>query len=77
MALERRRLIQRTPDPDNARILRTTLTREGARALLRGGTQAARVESRLVSPFTTEEQHLMRGLLERCAAALGAKKAAV
>jgi DNA-binding MarR family transcriptional regulator len=72
--LERGQLIERTPDPRNARVLRTTLTPEGVRAHSRGGTVVSRVESRLGSALTAEEQRLMRKFLERCAAAFEAAK---
>ena len=73
-ALELGGLIERTPDPRNARVLRTTLTPEGIRARERGGAVVDRVEARLAAVLTPEEQRRLRDLLERCAAALGAVK---
>jgi DNA-binding MarR family transcriptional regulator len=70
--LERGQLIERTADPRNARVLRTTLTTQGIRAHGQGGAVVARVEARLGSVLSADEQRLMRELLERCAAALGA-----
>ena len=72
--LERGQLIEREPDPRNARVLRTTLTPGGVRAHARGGAVVARVESRLGSALSDEEWHLLRGFLERCAAAFGTVK---
>jgi DNA-binding MarR family transcriptional regulator len=73
-ALERGQLIERTADPRNARVLRATLTTRGKRASERGGVVVARVESRLGSALSADEQRLLREFLERCAAALGAGK---
>jgi DNA-binding MarR family transcriptional regulator len=69
--LENNRWIERTPDPNNARIRRTKLTTEGQRALRRGGAEVVKVEARLVAGFSPEEQRRLQSLLERCAAALG------
>jgi DNA-binding MarR family transcriptional regulator len=70
--LKRRRWIERQPDPDNARVLQTTLTAAGLRALSRGGEAAARVEKRLVSALSEPEQRKLRSLLEHCIVALTA-----
>jgi DNA-binding MarR family transcriptional regulator len=72
--LERGQLIERTADPRNARVLRTTLTTQGLHAHERGGAVVARVESRLGSALSADEQRLLREFLGRCAAALGAGK---
>jgi DNA-binding MarR family transcriptional regulator len=67
-------LIERTPSPRTARVLRTTLTPAGMQARELGGAVVARVEARLAAVLTTEEQRLLRNILERCAAAFGAVK---
>jgi len=54
--------------------LQTTLTREGLQAVSRGGSEAAKVESRLAAEFSAKEQQLILDLLERCTIALAAKK---
>jgi DNA-binding MarR family transcriptional regulator len=41
--------IARVPAPDNARILRTTLTATGKRAVARAGTELASVERRVTA----------------------------
>lgn len=62
--------VERKPDPDNARVLRATLTPAGLRMLGRGGKAASQVEARLVAALTAEEQRILRAALERCLSAL-------
>ena len=69
-----RRTHRADASPRNCRVLRTTLTPAGMQAHERGGAVVERVEARLAAVLTTEEQRLLRNILERCAAAFGAVK---
>jgi len=62
--------IAREPNPDNARILRTTLTSAGRATMARGGKQLAAVEARLAAAMTSDEQTHLRTLLGRALDAL-------
>jgi DNA-binding MarR family transcriptional regulator len=70
LKLERAGLVARTPDPANARVLRTALTAKGLQAVTRGGAEMARVEERLLAPLSSKEQRVLREALERCVNAL-------
>jgi DNA-binding MarR family transcriptional regulator len=63
--------ITRSADPDNARVLRTTLTRSGSDMLRVGAAEIANVEGRLTGALKAGEEARLRDMLERCAAALG------
>jgi DNA-binding MarR family transcriptional regulator len=71
--LERAKLVKRSADPANARVLRATLTPRGLEVLRRGGTKAAEVEAGLTSVLSAQEERQMRSLLERLVGALGAE----
>src|SRR5260370_30114754 len=73
--LEASGLIKRTPDARNGRVQRATLTRAGLRRLERAGLAMARIEARSFSVLRPEERGALRALLERCAAALAARRA--
>jgi outer membrane protein len=73
--LEASGLIRRAPDARNGRVQRATLTRAGLRRLERAGVAMARVEARSFSVLRPEERGVLRALLERCAAALAARRA--
>jgi DNA-binding MarR family transcriptional regulator len=64
--------ITRSTDADNARVLRTTLTRSGIEMLRAGAAEIASVERRLTGALTDGEEAALRDMLERCAAAFGA-----
>jgi DNA-binding MarR family transcriptional regulator len=68
--LERGGLVERAPDPKNARVLRAALTAKGQQALARGGAETARVEERLFAPLSKKEQRALREALERCVRSL-------
>ena len=69
-ALERSRLVKRTPDSINARVLRTALTPTGVRKLFQVGRAVDRVEMAIRRALTSREQRMMRDLLARTATAL-------
>ncbi|MFI5307738.1 MAG: MarR family winged helix-turn-helix transcriptional regulator [Polyangiales bacterium] len=72
ISLERRVLVERQPDSEHRRILRTSLTRSG-RALVARCDRATRdVEQRLLSGFSRAEAEQLRHALSRCVSALGA-----
>lgn len=66
IALERDRLIRRTPDPAHQRRLLATLTPHGARALARCDREVDVMEERLLAGMSREEiDQLSRSLHER------------
>jgi DNA-binding MarR family transcriptional regulator len=72
IALERRGLVERQPDSEHRRILRTSLTRSG-RALVERCDRVTRyVEQRLLSELSRTEADQLRQALSRCVSALGA-----
>ena len=68
--LEAQRLITRKKDRNNGRILRTALTRPGLAALARADRKIDRVETQLTDALGATDSALLRGLLQRCVAAL-------
>ena len=69
-SLERRGWIERTSDPDRARVLRTVLTRQG-RAVLADCDRATRhVERILLSRLTDRQAEALRETLGLCSDAL-------
>ena len=64
--------ITRSADPDDARVLRTALTRTGIEMMRAGAAEIANVERRLVGALEHGEEAALRDMLERCAAAFGA-----
>ena len=73
--LEAAGLITRSADAKNARVLRRTLTAEGARVAQRGLEEVARAESRMIAGLSATDQKQLRALLERCTAALAVPEA--
>lgn len=69
-SLERSGWIARTPDPDNGRILRAELTREGRSFLSACDKATAQVERTLLSRLTASEAQSLGATLELCAKAL-------
>ena len=51
--LEHRGLLERVPDPDDARAFRATLTRQGERKLAQAGTTHDAVLARMIALHTT------------------------
>ena len=62
--------VTRKPDPDNARILRTSLTARGVAAVKRAGAELAKVEARLACALSAAEQQQLQDLLRRTLATL-------
>ena len=69
-ALERRRLIARTPDPVNPRILRAHLTDAGRRELREASRELRRVEAAIAAVLAPDEQRAFAGFLDRVLGAL-------
>jgi DNA-binding MarR family transcriptional regulator len=63
--------ITRSTDPENARVLRTALTRDGTKMLRAGAAEIANVERRLTGVLKHGEESALRDMLERCASAFG------
>lgn len=70
--LERGGILQRTPAPDNARILRARLTAKGTRTLARAHAAVRMVEARMVASFGAAMVEPLTDALTRCAADLTA-----
>jgi DNA-binding MarR family transcriptional regulator len=70
VSLERAGWIERTPDPDNGRILRAELTREGRTVLSACDKATAQVERTLLSQLSEAQAQSLRATLELCANAL-------
>jgi DNA-binding MarR family transcriptional regulator len=74
VTLERDGFIVRTPHPEHGRIIMTELTKKGRSAAQAGVVAAETVERQMLSGLTDKEAELLRGLLQRCADALGGAK---
>ncbi len=61
--LERRGLVVRRADCDNARIMRAELTASGRRTLARADTVVATLEDELLAGIGPEQRELVRGAL--------------
>jgi len=72
IALERRGLIERSPDAEHRRILRTSLTRTGRALVARCDRATSDVEKRLLSDMSRREADALRQALASCITALGA-----
>lgn len=68
--LERGRLIVRSRHTEHGRVIVTERSKAGHRAVAAGAKAADKVERQMLSTLSAEEARLLRGLLERCAAAL-------
>ena len=71
-ALERKRLIERLPDPDHGRILRARITGEGQAVLDSCDRVADEMESRMLADLSKAEREQLQGALRSCLHALGA-----
>jgi DNA-binding MarR family transcriptional regulator len=69
-SLERQGYVERSADPDNARILRAKLTTEGRAVLSACDRATAQVERVLLDKLTSGEAKALRKTLESCASAL-------
>jgi DNA-binding MarR family transcriptional regulator len=66
IGLEQERLIRRTPDDGNRRILRAYLTPAGKRFLAAWEKTIDRLESQLFAGFSTDELAALTAALEHC-----------
>jgi len=69
-SLEAKGWIRRSPRSSNARILETSVTAAGTRALASAGARLARVEERIARALSTDELKNLRSVLNRCIEAL-------
>ena len=65
--LERDGLLQRVPDPDHGRILRSEMTLEGRRTLARAHVSVRVVEDQLVASFGSASVPRLTASLAKCA----------
>lgn len=70
--MERRRWIERTPDPSHRRILRIRLTAAGKAALRTGDAAADALEQLMLDGLSTPKRSELRQQLLNCVRALGA-----
>jgi DNA-binding MarR family transcriptional regulator len=70
IALEKRGLITRRPDPDHGKIQRATLTAAGRKLVTAGDRASAPIEARLLSVLSAREIEEFRRTLTRCLDAL-------
>ena len=63
--LEDKKLISRTPSEAHAKVLLTSLTKEGEELVLQADEHARAVEQRLLDEFTQAEQEQLKDLLTR------------
>ena len=59
-------LVERRADPNNQRILRNHLTRDGELLLLRADEAAAGIEQQMLGELDTEQTSLLRELMTVC-----------
>jgi DNA-binding MarR family transcriptional regulator len=76
-ALERRRLVQRQPDPDHRRVLRASVTPEGVEVLGRCDRSMDEIESDMLADLPPETIETVREALASCARSLEGAKAFV
>ena len=69
-SLEAKGWIRRSPSSSNARVLKTSVTAAGTRALASAGARLAKVEERITGALTTDEIRDLQSLLNRCIEAL-------
>ncbi|MGN6611350.1 MAG: MarR family winged helix-turn-helix transcriptional regulator [Angustibacter sp.] len=69
--LEERRLVRRSADPSNRRILQTRLTPPGRRLTLRAEAVAADVEAVMLGDLAARRHDELRRTLRHCVAMLG------
>jgi DNA-binding MarR family transcriptional regulator len=70
--LEGKGLVQRSPDPDHGRILRTRLTAKGRRLLARCDDEIDRLEREMTRELSEEELDAFERTLRSCVHMLGA-----
>jgi DNA-binding MarR family transcriptional regulator len=70
MPLEKKGLIERRPDPENARVLRCYLKPKGKQLLERGMGEARAVFELMLGKLTSHERAEFRRILHRCIEAL-------
>ena len=63
-------LLKRTPDAENARVLRTVLTRKGKATLRVAAREVTRIEALLLAELGASDAAAARRILERCVTAL-------
>lgn len=69
-SLEAKGWINRSPSSSNARVLETSVTAAGTRALASAGARLAKVEERVTGALSAGELKNLRSLLNRCIVAL-------
>jgi len=69
--LEKKGLVTRVEHPSHGRILETTLTAAGQKAVNACHQRVKRVENRMESDLSETERRTLADLLARCAVALG------
>lgn len=69
-SLEEEGIVERQPDPEHGRILRTVLTHQGQQLLDSCHLQVEAVHTRMLSELDTTEQAHLTDLLRRCIEAL-------
>ena len=70
-ALEDRKLVRRTPAPENQRILRTSLTQAGRRLVEKAERDTSKIEDAMLSGLTPAKRVLFVKSLQQCVARLG------
>jgi DNA-binding MarR family transcriptional regulator len=70
--LEAAGLIERTPDPDHGRILRTAITKQGRATLAACDRAVTRMEKAMLAGLGAEERDAFRDALLDCVRRLGA-----
>lgn len=68
--LEQRGLVERRPDPDNARVKRVETTPAGARLIAGFQDAMAAADETILAPLDEDERATLRGLLTKIAADL-------
>src|SRR5699024_2145625 len=64
LTLEKRGLIERTPDPNNRRILLAQLTTDGKTLLKQCEPLVNNLEERMLEPLSPGQRHILRESLE-------------
>ena len=73
-ALEKRGLVRRRPDPAHGRVLRTSVTTRGLKALERCDRSMDAIEADMLQALKSEERELLRATLASCAHSLEATR---
>jgi DNA-binding MarR family transcriptional regulator len=72
--LERKGLIERTPDSRNRRILRMTLTKDGAKVVKSCNAWMDELEGQMLAGLTTRDAKELRKILQTCVGNLEAQR---